>query len=378
MKPIPSWAIWLGLTLLLLVAGGSTWLLVAAFGGGSVQDKIRLEAIRLAGSIAVGTGGVAALLLTARRQRATELGLLQQEQAQRLQEKRAAEDRHDADERRITELYTAAAEQLASERPLARIAGLYALSRLGNQNPMHRQNVIDLFCACLHEPENTAPVDTDETSETVDNSTPPGEKQLKITAHRLLCQHLDERNADFWTDMDINLSHATIDNLSLDNWTVRAINLAHSRINGHTYFTGTTIKQVAIFSHAHFSRDVRFLAATLPAKPSFIRTYFGGITAFWKTNLKDPHFWSSTFCWVPSFLGVEFPDAELGGGHPFEGSRLVLKFPEFWIESLNMPRGWSIRELTSKTDDGYHWGEFVYIGDQNDPSDQPDKDARPT
>lgn len=99
---MPMWAIWLGLVVVVLIGGVAAWVLVSTFGSGNTQDKIRLEAIKLAGTIAVGTGGVAALLLTARRQHTTELDLVQKG--------------HDADERRVTELYTAAAQQLASDK----------------------------------------------------------------------------------------------------------------------------------------------------------------------------------------------------------------------------------------------------------------------
>ncbi|WP_157062748.1 hypothetical protein [Actinopolyspora mortivallis] len=151
-RPIPGWAIWLGLALLLTVGVTAAALLVWAFGGGSERDKVRLDAIKLAGSIAVGTGGTAALVLAARKQRATEWGLLQQEQAQRLQEQKAAQSKHDADERRVIELYTSVAQQLASEQAPVRMVGLYALSRLGQNNPDHRQAIVNLFCAYLRMP----------------------------------------------------------------------------------------------------------------------------------------------------------------------------------------------------------------------------------
>jgi hypothetical protein len=57
-----------------------------------------------------------ALLLTARRQRYTELALVYTDR--------------DATERRITELYTKGADQLGSDQTPVRLAGLYALERL--------------------------------------------------------------------------------------------------------------------------------------------------------------------------------------------------------------------------------------------------------
>jgi hypothetical protein len=67
----------------------------------------------------IGTGGAMALLPTARRQRYTELTLVRTDR--------------DATERRITELYTKAAELLGSGQVSVRMAGLYALERLAHR-----------------------------------------------------------------------------------------------------------------------------------------------------------------------------------------------------------------------------------------------------
>jgi hypothetical protein len=46
---------------------------------------------------------------------------------------------HDAEERRITELYTKAVEQLGSDKAAVRLGGLYALERLAQDYASHRQ-----------------------------------------------------------------------------------------------------------------------------------------------------------------------------------------------------------------------------------------------
>ena len=116
------------------------------------------RAIVLAGLVVVVlSGGMLSLLLAARRQRLGELELRRKEhelaQRDRAQEHtervavdnrehqlRLAEDaRTDAVERRITELYTKAADQLGSEKTPVRLAGLYALERLAQNTPGQRQ-----------------------------------------------------------------------------------------------------------------------------------------------------------------------------------------------------------------------------------------------
>jgi hypothetical protein len=64
----------------------------------------------------------------------------------------AADTRHDATERRITDLYTKAADQLGSDKAPVRLAGLYALERLAQDNPEHQQTIVNLVCAYLRMP----------------------------------------------------------------------------------------------------------------------------------------------------------------------------------------------------------------------------------
>ncbi|WP_091447726.1 hypothetical protein [Geodermatophilus poikilotrophus] len=91
--------------------------LLVFLGSGSRSQTARLSAVRTAGTIVVGTGGVFALLLAARRQRSTELSLAQQERV-------AKAVAFDAAERGVTELYSSAAEQLGSDKASVRLAGL--------------------------------------------------------------------------------------------------------------------------------------------------------------------------------------------------------------------------------------------------------------
>ena len=58
----------------------------------------------------------------------------------------------DATERHITELYTKAVEQLGSDKAPVRFGGLYALERLAQDNPAHRQTIVNVICAYLRMP----------------------------------------------------------------------------------------------------------------------------------------------------------------------------------------------------------------------------------
>jgi hypothetical protein len=49
----------------------------------------------------------------------------------------------------VTDRYTRAVEQLGHEKAPVRLGALYSLERLAQDNPEHRQTVIDVFCAYL-------------------------------------------------------------------------------------------------------------------------------------------------------------------------------------------------------------------------------------
>jgi hypothetical protein len=139
--------VWWAVAILAVGVGTAVWLPV--YGGG--DPRVQLDAIRTAGTVVVGAGG-AALLLAARRQRSTEISLKQKERDQQHQERVAAAAEHDAAERRLTDLYVKAVEQLGSDSAAVRQGGLYALERVAQDNPAHRQTVVNVLCGYLRAP----------------------------------------------------------------------------------------------------------------------------------------------------------------------------------------------------------------------------------
>src|SRR5439155_13379248 len=88
-KAITLWAV----LIILVGVGAAVWLLLAYAGA---NPQTQLDAIRTAGTLVVGTGGAAALLLAARRQRATEIALRQKDRDQDHQERATAATETDA------------------------------------------------------------------------------------------------------------------------------------------------------------------------------------------------------------------------------------------------------------------------------------------
>lgn len=219
-KVLPAWAVMLATaSVVALTAAAVTavlmWLDLAKL---STNDRttVQLDALKIGLSVGVGSGGVFALYLAARRQRTTELDLAQRAAAQ------ASAD-VDATERRITELYTKAAEQLGSDKAVVRLAGLYAMERLAQANPRHRQTVVEVFCGYLRMPFIMNDASTKENDPGHDLQ----ELQIRRATQRILHRHLipdhgltNEPNPDYWGEMDLDLTGATLVSFGLGNTSV--------------------------------------------------------------------------------------------------------------------------------------------------------------
>jgi hypothetical protein len=213
----------------LAVAGGMLlvlwrWIDNLALVNPAEKDRVsaQLAAIKAASGVAVGGGGLFALYLAARRQRTQELEQRERAQVQfeqvaetnrRHAERVAEASESDAAARRVTELYTAAVEQLGSDKAPVRLGGLYALERLAQDNPdpsALRQTVVNVLCAYLRmpwAPPGDAPPEEAEESIQVLYERRMQEREVRLTAQRILRDHLrpgadhDQPVAGFWTPL---------------------------------------------------------------------------------------------------------------------------------------------------------------------------------
>ena len=177
----------------------TTWLLAIASHAkpGTDQANARLDAVRTGLAAGAGAGAAVGLMLAFRRQHHQEIAT-------------DLTDR-DATERRITELYTKAVEQLGNDKAPVRLGGLYALERLAQDNPAHRQTIVNVICAYLRMPFSpTAPASKPEPEATEAPEEPAAEtetrtdgtgdtwqqeRQVRLTAQRILAEHLRDDRA---------------------------------------------------------------------------------------------------------------------------------------------------------------------------------------
>ena len=375
---------WTAAFVVLVGVGLAVWLLFA-YGHGDAKERNQLEAIKTAGTIVVGTGGAVALLLAARRQRTAEIALKQKdrdqldvarayalqvivaEQTRAHQERVAASTEDDAIERRVTELYTKAVEQLGSEKAAVRLGGLYALERLAQANISQRPTVVNVLCAYLRMPyqppesalatrrvespvlhsqggDSVGVVDEGVDRDAAESGQRTQELQVRLTAQRILTDHLrpgpDSQRppATFWSDSGINLTGAVLIDFDMEACQPGAALFENATFFGEPRFANVTFTGDAQFIGANFTEFVDFGKATFARSARFNHTSFARHVQFagatftqgarfdWVTFTGGAWFGQATFAqtaWFgrATFTGDgQFNKATFTGGAEFNGA----------------------------------------------------------
>ncbi|MGV9383518.1 pentapeptide repeat-containing protein [Nonomuraea sp. NPDC003707] len=275
------------------------------------QVSTRIEAVRTALAAGAGVGAAVTLLLAVRRQRHLELT--------------AAHTTHDAAERRVTELYTKAVEQLGNDQAPVRLGGLYALERLAQDTPALRQTIVDVICAYLRMPYTLPPDELPSAESAVPRvaiagvSAPAGrdpheERQVRLTAQRILAAHLrydPTAPRRWWRPRGApNPGHWDGINLDLTGATLIRFELIHCRAR-EVSFGGATFTGSARFGGATFTGTARFVGATFTSSASFGGVTFGGAAEFHEATFSPIMFGKATFTGSAGFLGATFASTAL-------------------------------------------------------------------
>jgi uncharacterized protein YjbI with pentapeptide repeats len=294
--PSPSTRAVIGVvsSVVVLVGGVLTWLWIVV-DRDPARAPARLELVRVAFTILLGTGGLFGLYLAWRRQRSTEVGLTQKERDQAdvarayaLQERSALASEADAAARRITDLYTKAVEQLGSDKAPVRLGGLYALERLAQDHTEQRQTIVNVLCAYLRMP-YTAPGESpadedlpepgDYVADVVVNDrmqhlvTEYGQRveelEVRNTAQRILATHLrpgsdpDQPLGTYWERIDLDLTGACLVDIDLSGCRFRTVRLSKAQFIGAADLRETTFDGAVNFSNAVFKGQAQFHGAQL-------------------------------------------------------------------------------------------------------------------
>jgi uncharacterized protein YjbI with pentapeptide repeats len=314
------------------VVGAALVTVLLLFFGGSdhqSQHEAQLDAIKTAGTIVVGTGGAAALWLTARRQRTTEIALNQKaadqaaverafafqqaqaEQARLRQERVDGAAEADAEARRITEQYGRAVDQLGSDKAAVRLGGLYALERLAHDNPGQRATIVSVFCAYLrmpYEPPGAGPENDSSRDESDSFDSRTQELQVRLAAQRIIAAHLRPVSEGdlFWPGVELDLSRARLIDLDMTGCHIAA-RFSGAQFVGSTIFDEVSFAGATMFDGANFAGSVEFSLARFSSPAWFDRCYFGDDTFFGGAQFDDECiFDGAVFARDASFHGTLF------------------------------------------------------------------------
>jgi hypothetical protein len=358
---------------------------------GAELVQARADAIRTGLTAAAGTGAALALLLAVRRQRSTELALDLQADDLAQKEEVAAANAHDAAERRITDLYAKAVEQLGSEKAPVRLGGLHALERLAHDNESHRQTIVDVLCAYLRMPytPNTRQIPRHvpdlpdvygssrdfpqpaQDSDREESEQREQELQVRQTVQRILASHLQPNrdstgqssNSKFWPNIDIDLTGAHLVDFSLGHCEVATLQCNDTTFAGESVFRGLVCNLTLI-------QGARFIGG--PTSDTFMADFRGAqfrfdawfsYTAFaGQSRFHEDEFYSGAhFGGEASFKGVIFNNGARFDGASFEkdvdftdarvrsNGNAQRSWPDGWAESSQVePIGGPFSENTSE------------------------------
>lgn len=324
--------------------------------------SVRVEAVRSALLAAAGVGGAVTLMLGMRRQRHQELA--------------TALHTHDAAERRVTELYAKAVEQLGNDHAPVRLGSLYALERLAQDAPGLRQTIVNVICAYLRMP-YTPPRDQDRqekiraarrrardyTPSRADSPAthdPLGERQVRLTAQRILTNHLrsstrakrfqrqraSDGDSRHWPNMQLDLVGATLLDFDLSDCRAGDATFAGATFIGDAWFEGVIFTGYAWFAEATFTGDARFSKATFLEGAWFDRVTFSDAARFGE----------ATFSGTARFGGTTgLEKADLRGALVRVADGAVREWPPAWQADVGADGCQTLR-LVADSDEGVEEG----------------------
>ena len=235
--------------------------------------------------------------------RTLELTQQGQQRTHELTEKTARENAYDASQRRITELYVKAVEQIGHDKATVRLGALYSLERLAQDQPEQRQLIVDVICAYLRMPFKlrvlpvTARaadfVDMQAAGELcksiIDENGPEVELdqeiQVRMAAQRILARHFtasrylarDTPPDSYWPHIRLDLTAAVLINLDF----------AACRLD-YCDFRSAKFLGMAMFNSSEFLSEARFEYSMFAGSASFFDVIFYSYTGFSDAKFSQP------------------------------------------------------------------------------------------
>ena len=194
--------------------------------------------------------------------------------------------------RTLNERFATAAEQLGSDKPAVRLAGVYAMAGLADDWNENRQTCVDVLCAYLRIPYEPEPED----------DAPAGERlaylryrEVRHTVVRVIADHLREEASTSWRGLDLDFTGVIFDG---GNFQRCMFSGGEVRFN-NSQFTDRVSSSGSVLSGG----EVSFHSAEFCGAVNFNGTVFSG---------GDVYFYFAPFSGgLMNFMGAEFVSAEV-------------------------------------------------------------------
>ena len=341
-----SWMLLAAVAIAVTVSSTTAWMLsqAAEITPESERAKVRIDAVRTGLVTGGGVGAAVALLLAFRRQHHHELA--------------TASTDYDATEKRITDLYTKAVEQLGSDKAAVRLGGLYTLERVAQNNVDHRQTIVNVICAYLRmssvpspdarmgptedtRPGNDKQPETPLTDEDALSGRTLGarvvatpemreEREVRLAAQRILTDHLCPQlgqgidqssriSSRFWDKIRLNLAGAVLIDFDFSGCHVGYAQFDNAVLSGHCSFEAAVFYDETRFNSTVFPSFANFTDAAFHDVVWFSNAWFHGEPGAGAVGVHDVRysrreaFNGATFCRTKFYGGAAFRAATFYG-----------------------------------------------------------------
>jgi hypothetical protein len=198
--------------------------------------------------------------------------------------------------RLLTERFGRAAEQLGSEQPAVRLAGVYAMAALADEWEEQRQQCVEVLCAYLR-----LPVRQEE-----------GEVEVRSTVVAVVAEHLQPAAEPGWRNLDFDFRSATFPD--------GRAGFDGSVFDGQALFEGAKFQGKARFSGASFAQRANFDGAVFEWSAVFQGSSFGRHASFADVVFtQDAAFDGASFGWTSAFDRAEFAQTARFGRTQWSG-----------------------------------------------------------
>ncbi len=237
-----------------------------------------------------------------------------------LAEQREQLDRTLAEQRTRTlnERFATAAEQLGSDKPAVRLAGVYAMAGLAGDWEENRQTCVDVLCAYLRMPYEPDPgQDAPEPQRLAFQAI----REVRHTVIRVIAAHLRKDAAVSWQGLDFDFTGVVFDGGDFTS--------VHFS-GGTVYFDDVQFPDKVHFGGAHFSGgEVYFCFVQFSGGPVYFNgAQFSGATVYFN----DAQFSGSEV----NFSNAQFSGGEVHfGGAEFSGGKVCFNDAHFSGGTVN-------------------------------------------